>query len=351
VSAAARGEAGALERLIEAFTPHISRTAAVYRNNPVVRRPELMQDGIVGLLRALERYDGTRGTPFWPYASWWVRQAMQQLVSEMTRQVVMSDRALRRLSRIKDARALWLRTQSREPTVRELMEVCACKREDIERLLAADMPSRGLEEPSGLTETGGEPLVERLADATSGDGYDRVVNRGPLDHLRERCEELSDRERHVVYSHYGMEGDPHTLREIASGLSLSVERVRQIEEAALDKLRRGLSGPDLHAVNPGDSPASFRDTLGRELVACGAGEPAAHDLVAAAHEMTAPVWMTGRAPRGIRIGCADGRVFCEVSDPAAGALSRAGVALMAALTGGIDRLGPRGSATFRLWAH
>jgi DNA-directed RNA polymerase sigma subunit (sigma70/sigma32) len=58
---------------------------------------------VVGLLRALERYDPDLGTPFWAYAAWWVRQAMQQLVAELTRPVVLSDHALRQLTRVKEA--------------------------------------------------------------------------------------------------------------------------------------------------------------------------------------------------------------------------------------------------------
>ena len=77
-----RGEArGAL---IEAFTPLIGNVARGYRGASGVGRAELMQEGVVGLLRALERYDPELETPFWAYASWWVRQAMQQLVSELS---------------------------------------------------------------------------------------------------------------------------------------------------------------------------------------------------------------------------------------------------------------------------
>jgi RNA polymerase primary sigma factor len=77
-----RGEArGAL---IAAFTPQIGHLARGYGGASGVGRPQLMQEGVVGLLRALERYDPELGTPFWAYASWWVRQAMQQLVSELS---------------------------------------------------------------------------------------------------------------------------------------------------------------------------------------------------------------------------------------------------------------------------
>jgi RNA polymerase sigma factor (sigma-70 family) len=85
-----RGEArGAL---LEAFTPLIGSVARGYRGASGVGRAELMQEGVVGLLRALERYDPELETPFWAYASWWVRQAMQQLVSELSRPVVVPDR-------------------------------------------------------------------------------------------------------------------------------------------------------------------------------------------------------------------------------------------------------------------
>src|SRR5205823_10360622 len=82
---------------------------------PRVERVELLQEGVVGLLRALERFDPSRGVPFWAYASWWVRQAMQQVVAELTGPVVLSDRALRQLSRIKDAHGSAMRETGREP--------------------------------------------------------------------------------------------------------------------------------------------------------------------------------------------------------------------------------------------
>jgi RNA polymerase sigma factor (sigma-70 family) len=359
VSAAVAGESGAREQLVDAFLPQISRAAFVYRNTRAVERSELIQDGIVGLLRALERYDESRGTPFWPYASWWVRQSMQQLVAEMSRQVVLSDRALRRLSRIKDARALWLRTKAREPTVRELTEWCGCGREDIERLLAAEMPSRALDEPSSPGDSVGDTLGQRLGDETSGDDYDAVVDRARLRDLRARCGALPDRERYVLYAHFGMTGRARTLRDIATELSLSVERIRQIEEAALERLRDGLSvgtpgtsalTPRLRPVDPGDSPEDFRHVLARELAAEGWGERVSQDLVVAAHEITAGVWLRGRAPQHVGVGAARDAAVCEVSDPAAGPTSRIAARIVSRLTSRIDRLRWGSAATFRLWA-
>src|SRR3954470_3564538 len=103
VLAAKRGDEPCRAELVEAFMPLIASVARAYRGSPSVERRELMQEGVVGLLQALERYDLSRGTPFWAYASWWVRQAMQQIVAQLTRPMVLSDRALRQLARVRNA--------------------------------------------------------------------------------------------------------------------------------------------------------------------------------------------------------------------------------------------------------
>src|SRR6201999_636276 len=103
VAAAAGGDQAARDQAVEAYLPLIGSVAHRYRGARAVNHTELMQEGVVGLLRAVDRYDPGRETPFWAYASFWVRQAMQQLVAELTWPVVLSDRALRQLARIRDA--------------------------------------------------------------------------------------------------------------------------------------------------------------------------------------------------------------------------------------------------------
>src|SRR5579859_7228578 len=114
------GDRRAREELVEAFLPLIAGVARVYRGTETITRLELMQEGVVGLLRALERYDPALGVPFWGYAGWWVRQAMQQLIAELTRPLVLSDRALRQLSQLKRAHGEHLVEHGREPNGNEL---------------------------------------------------------------------------------------------------------------------------------------------------------------------------------------------------------------------------------------
>jgi RNA polymerase primary sigma factor len=237
VVAAEGGDAAARARLVEAFLPTIGGMARMYRGSAAVERSELMQEGVVGLLRALKRYDPEMGTPFWAYASWWVRQAMQQLVAEMTRPMGLSDRALRRLARVKQARREHLQAQASDPSILELVAATGFTREQVESLLAIERTPRGLEEPltgdEGVTGT----LGELLADPVAEDEYGAVIEQMEIEEVRDLAEGLIDRERAIVYAHYGLGRPSETLREIAEGLDLSVERVRQIEERALGKLR------------------------------------------------------------------------------------------------------------------
>jgi RNA polymerase sigma factor (sigma-70 family) len=243
VLAAQAGDADAREALIEAFTPLIASIARIYRGSAAVDRVELMQDGVVGLLRALRRYDPALETPFWAYASWWVRQAMQQLVSELTRPVVLSDRAIRQLARVKDARRAHLQSHGREPTTAELAAETGMPRSQVEDLIVAERSPRGLEEPVSGDDAGGATFGDLVADPLAEEEYDRVPRRLELEELPGLLQELDDRERTILHARFGLDGPEQTLRELAGCLGVSAERVRQIEQRALGKLRTAVEPP------------------------------------------------------------------------------------------------------------
>jgi RNA polymerase primary sigma factor len=237
IGASNRGDSAASERLVEAFTPAIGRIAGLYRAFDRVEDSELRQEGVVGLLRALQRYDPDLGTPFWAYASWWVRQAMQQLVSEMTGPLVLSDRAARRLALLKRTRREQQQARSREPSVAELAEASELPRGQVEDLVAIERVPRGLDETLADSEGSTATLGDLLTDPVGEDEYERVIDRTTIDQLGGEIDQLDGRERSILFAHYGIGSPPRTLREIADGLELSVERVRQLEERALDSLR------------------------------------------------------------------------------------------------------------------
>jgi RNA polymerase sigma factor (sigma-70 family) len=225
------------DEVVDAFMPLIGSVAHRYRGARAVDRAELMQEGVVGLLRALDRYDPTLETPFWAYASWWVRQAMQQLVSELTWPVVLSDRALRQLARVKDAQRLFAQDHGREPSPAELAEKTGLHKEHLGYLLAAERTPRALDEPVAAGQSGGSALGDLLADPAGEDPLERVPRRHAAGVLGGVLATLTVRERTVLSRRYGLEGPEQTLREIAGTLGVSAERVRQIEQGALEKLR------------------------------------------------------------------------------------------------------------------
>jgi RNA polymerase primary sigma factor len=244
VLASAAGDRAAREELVAAFLPAIAAVARRYRTVSGVQRSELLQEGVVGLLRAVERFDPTVRTPFWAYASWWVRQAMQQLVSELGRPTVLSDRAQRTLVRVREARATYVQAYRHEPSIADLVAASGLSRGQVESVLAAARPPRMLSEPLDNGDGIAGTLGEQIADPVSEDEYERIIEQLVTEQVRPLTDVLDDRERSILYDHYGIDRPPRTLREIASSLGLSAEGVRQIEERALDKLRAAATSSD-----------------------------------------------------------------------------------------------------------
>ena len=237
VLAAKAGPGRAREQLVKAFLPHIRFQARRYRNVTAVQHEELIQEGIAGLLAALQRYDEQRQNCFWTYASWWVRGAMQGVVSELRGPVVLSDRAARRQARIDRARHETLRLSGREATTAELAREADVSEQDVWSLRAATGPARGLDEPIASRDGVPASFADVLADPTAHEAFDDVLDAIASRDLPRLRAVLSDREDLVVRGRYGFDGPSRPLREIARSLGVSPERVRQIERAALRKMR------------------------------------------------------------------------------------------------------------------
>jgi RNA polymerase primary sigma factor len=246
VRRAKEGDPAARAQIVEAFMPLIASVARTYRTGLAVQRVELLQEGVVGLLRALERFDPDRGVPFWGYAAWWVRQAMQQLVAELTGPTVLSDRALRHLARLKEAHAEAVRQTGRRPTRDELVERTGLAGDQVDDLLAAERSPRSLDEPVEQEDGALGSFGELLADPMAGDAYERVLDAIAGQQLLALLSGLSDREREILRARHGLDGEAEGLRAIGERLGLSPERVRQIEQRANGKLAAA-AGADVTA--------------------------------------------------------------------------------------------------------
>jgi RNA polymerase primary sigma factor len=240
VIAAERGDSDARRKLVEAFLPAIGSLARNFQYTRV-ERLELVQEGVAGLLVAARRYDATLNTPFWAYASFWVRKAMQELVAELTRPVALSDRAVRELAQIRRARSEHLQMHGVEPSINELSRATGLTPAQLERLQATERTPRSTQEQLTVGDEVTATVGDAIVDPTAEHAYQQVLDAFEIRDVHDLTEQLDERERTVIRAHYGLGQDAQTLSEIGARLGLTAERARQIEAGALSKLRAALS--------------------------------------------------------------------------------------------------------------
>jgi RNA polymerase primary sigma factor len=239
------GDQAALDRLVCANLRFVVSIAKRYQdsNIPLV---DLINEGNLGLVRAARRFDDTKGVKFISYAVWWVRQAIIHAATDASHAIHLPSGQIAQLHRIKRAASSLRQNLNREPTQEELANALGVTADDIEQIVPIAQSHISLDAPLADVDDGN--LLDVLSDddaPTPDDGIGTADLSGSLD---EAMSNLRDREREILQDYFGLDGsDPMTLEEIGERLGVTRERVRQIKQRALSKLRRSKQANRLSA--------------------------------------------------------------------------------------------------------
>jgi RNA polymerase primary sigma factor len=234
-----RGDHAAKKRMINSNLRLVVHVARRYVGQGVALG-DLIQEGVIGLNRAVEKFDWRKGFKFSTYATWWIRQACQRAVANQSKTIripVHVDERRRKLAR---ERQRFEAANGREPTIEELAKAAGVELVHAQEALEAVEANVSLNRPIG--DDGDGELADLLADRESVDPIDEadvsIRNNG----IREAVQTLPERERRVIELRVGFDGEQRSLEAIGKELGLTRERVRQLEANAFQKLAGRLEG-------------------------------------------------------------------------------------------------------------
>ena len=229
-----KGDKRALEKLTRANLRFVVSVAKQYQNRGL-SLPDLIDEGNIGLIKAAEKFDETRGFKFISYAVWWIRQSILQAIAEQSRLVRMPLNQQSALSRVTQEANKFEQEHERKPSSEELMQLVDLPQDKIDEALNAHTCHVSMDAPFADGED--SSLIDVMEDTNSPMADRELVRESLRAEIENALKTLSNKERSVIEALYGINSPEMTMEEVGEKYGLSRERVRQIKEKAIRRLR------------------------------------------------------------------------------------------------------------------